>query len=92
MTMTVKDPKEAALMATKSLNPHPEKGTDAVFLSVLRPPRPDAGEVRDGAWEETRSPPRDQRLADLGLVSLREMSRRLDVNPKAIKSGGTTDS
>ncbi|MFI5867415.1 helix-turn-helix domain-containing protein [Streptomyces sp. NPDC051546] len=33
MTTVTADPKVAALVATRSLNPHPEKVTDAVFLA-----------------------------------------------------------
>jgi transposase len=33
MAVTVKDPKVAALEATRSLNPHPEKVTEPVFLA-----------------------------------------------------------
>ena len=33
VAVAVKDPKEAALEATRSLNPHPEKVTDPVFLA-----------------------------------------------------------
>ena len=33
MVVAVKDPKVAALQATRSLNPHPEKVTDPVFLA-----------------------------------------------------------
>jgi transposase len=34
MAVAVKDPKVAALEATRSLNPHPEKVTDPAFLST----------------------------------------------------------
>lgn len=33
MTVTARDPKMAALAASRSLNPHPEKVTDEVFLA-----------------------------------------------------------
>lgn len=33
MTVAAEDPKVAALAASRSLNPHPEKVTDEVFLA-----------------------------------------------------------
>ena len=53
------DPKAEALRESRTLNPRPEAVTDeaSLRLGLLRPARPGAGEVRDGApgqggWRE----------------------------------------
>ena len=53
------DPKEAALAATRCLNPHPEQVRDPGVPGqrVLRRSRPGAGQVRDGAAGESRRRP-----------------------------------
>ncbi|MFE3559459.1 transposase [Streptomyces sp. NPDC059193] len=51
MTVTVKDPKVGVLAASRSLNPHPEKVTDEVFLSS---PFCDARDVVQVKYEMVR--------------------------------------